>query len=292
MDFLPFTCQICQTCFCSEHRIEFIEHDSNEHTIKNSVDDHNKESKLPPSKSVFPNLKEIREDAEIQSKLKNTTLFEDPNNSNNTKTNSIVSKLVNDSITNTTAIKALNKLKQFISNAKSTTNTNSKSATSSFTFNKKKSSSSSSSSSPALRIIQLSKLKQSAIGDSKISESDRIYINIQYISDNPKTNTNTNTNTTSNSNTVTSIYVSKTWPIGRMLDYSCTLLKIKNENNKIINKNEKLSIFRNRRFNELKSKSNSNSCEDDEFIYIPYNGRVIKEIENGDMIYIVKGNQI
>ncbi|GMF63398.1 unnamed protein product [[Candida] boidinii] len=81
------------------------------------------------------------------------------------------------------------------------------------------------------------------------------------------------------------MYVSKAWPIGRLLDYASDELKIKNENNKTNDSTQRLTIFRDLRRDEIQPDST-------DVVYVPANGRVIKEVLDGDMLYLVKGAHV
>ncbi|CDK28499.1 unnamed protein product [Kuraishia capsulata CBS 1993] len=242
IDFLPYRCDLCKRNYCSNHKDELATHVCPNAPRKSSSGQKAvATTKLPPASSVFPDLKAIRQQA-----------FASP-----PKPNSISSKLLADSKSLDTKIsesasQALAKLKKFMTlNAKS---------------------SKVSKNTPSQFIIETSKLKNTAKGDAKIPESERVYIWVDYIPEDLKVS----------GSLKVPIFVSRSWPIGRLLDSASAQLKIKNENNKTTDVSKRLTIFRKERVGE---KGNS-------FVYIPANGRVNKEIVTGDQIYLVRGASV
>ncbi|KAH3671608.1 hypothetical protein OGAPHI_000311 [Ogataea philodendri] len=131
-------------------------------------------------------------------------------------------------------------------------------------------------STPASRMVELAKMKNLAVGDVKISGSERVHIWVQYVPDESKFG---NAELTERK----ALFVSKSWPVGRLLDFASTAMKIKNDNNRTTESIKKLTIFRHRRDGE---------SSEEEYIYVPANGRVVKEISDGDIVYIVRGADV
>ncbi|CAI8503892.1 unnamed protein product [Pichia kudriavzevii] len=69
-----------------------------------------------------------------------------------------------------------------------------------------------------------------------------------------------------------------------MLDSSAQLANIKNLNNQTVDESLKLAMFK-------RVKKTGNVTTDEEFVYIPLNGRVENEIRDGDEIYILRGKR-
>ncbi|GME91695.1 unnamed protein product [Ambrosiozyma monospora] len=295
LDFLPFKCPKCNVSYCSDHRLDF-----NEHVCK--VDDIKKtnttsQGQLPTAASVFPNLGEIRKQAQLEHSMKNATLFDSNNKSGGhklgtssgvgTKATSIASKLIANASIDESANQALQKLKKFLTVSKKKTSSSSSSSKFKLSFGSSSSSSGSigkkpKKKSPAQKMIEISKLKQQAKGSVKISQSERVYIYCQYIpSDIAKW-----TNKSGKFAEPKPLFVSKAWPVGRLLDNVCELMKIKNNNDKSsTTRDKKLYIFRNLRDDEIEKAGDDVEM----FKFIPYSGRVVKEIQDGDYVYVVRG---
>ncbi|KAG7797844.1 hypothetical protein KL944_004665 [Ogataea haglerorum] len=232
VDFLPFTCPHCSTSFCTDHRLDFNEHNCRVSGVaKPSL----KPTSNVSSASLFPDLDRIRKQAEADHKQKQT-------------------------LASTTNHAALTKLKAFVSYHKSKSKP---------FFRIRKDT-------PASRLVELSKLKNQAIGDPKIPASQRVYIMCQYVPDETKFGDAQLTEQKA-------IFVSKIWPVGRLLDSAADLLKIRNDNNRTTESIKRLTIFRRRRRDEAGT---------EEYVYVPANGRVVREVCDGDLVYIVRGAQV
>ncbi|KAG0673678.1 hypothetical protein C6P40_003346 [Pichia californica] len=280
LDFLPFECHKCGKSFCNNHRIEFNNHECIFNEQNEKLKKLNNEkidiSKLPKSKDLFPDLNKIRKEAEKNFKIEQ-----------NKKIGQRLTNIKDSNEKNLTSIEvAMIRLKKLLGNSKFNNNNNSnnsnklkKSLFSGFGTNLK--SNTSTTSTTALKMIEMNKLKRSAKGDNRININDRIYVWIFYTTDDDLS-----------FNTKTAQFFSKKWPIGKMLDSSAEISKIKNLNNKDVDNSLKLAMFRKIRNNEnLKKNNNDDDDNDDEFIYIPTNGRVEREIKDGDEIYILRGQR-
>lgn len=259
LDFLPFVCPKCDKSYCNTHRVEFNSHqcvlDEQESKLnaleKSKVDI----SQLPKASELFPDLDKIRKKAELKHKQEQSknigqrlTSFRDGNNKQLTSIEV-----------------AMLRLKKLLKNSNSSkSNDNIKAKTFFSGFGTKKTSTT------ASRMIELNKLKRSAKGDNRINVNDRVYTWIVYTSDDD-----------SKFEVKVAQFFSKKWPIGKMLDSSAELSKIKNLNNKDVDKSLKLAMFRKIRDDE--------TGKNDEFVYIATSGRVEKEIKDGDIIYILRG---
>ena len=266
LDFLPFVCLKCQKSFCSNHRNEYNLHPCMIKLQQEKLDKQEREkadiSKLPKSQSVFPDLNKIRKEAEIKYQAEQ-----------NRKIGQRLTNIKEDNNKLLTSVEvAMLRLKKLLGNTKSNNNSKSSSGMKLFSFGNNKSTNST-----ASRMIELNKLKRSAKGDSRIPINDRIYVWINYNSDDD-----------TKFELKQGQFFSKRWPIGKMLDSSAELSKIKNVNNKEVDKSLKLAMFRRKRDDNSKNNDNNN---EEEFIYIPTNGRVEKEIKDGDEIYILRGHR-
>lgn len=260
LDFLPFNCLKCGKSFCSNHRNDYNLHkcmiDEEADKLReleiNKVDD----LKLPKASSLFPDLNKIRKDAQDKYEIeKKKSIGQRLSNQVGATNNQLTSVEV-----------AMLRLKKLLGNTQKKTVTKTKSI---FGF-RKESIKTSASSTQASKMIEMNKLRGSAIGDSRIPKNDRVYVWIMFTSDDDSKFMNK-----------TAQFFSKRWPIGKMLDNSAALCKIKNSNNKDIDPSLKLAMFR--------------KCRDEDdhedFIYIPTNGRVEREIRDGDEIYILRGHK-
>jgi hypothetical protein len=262
LDFLPFVCPKCEESFCTNHRIEFNSHKCilEEQELKIARLNNKKidVSKLPPSKTLFPDLEKIRNEANEKHKLEQ-----------NKKIGQRLTNTKDSSGKQLTSIEvAMLRLKKLLGNKKVSTS-KSKSI---FGLGK---STTSLKATNASKILEMTKLKRSAKGDLRININDRVYVWVSYTSDDDTKFDNKNAQ-----------FFSKKWPIGKMLDSSAELLKIKNLNNKTVNASLKLAMFR-----KVREGENINVNDDSGFIYIPTNGRVEKEIKDGDEIYILRGQR-
>ncbi|VUG19583.1 DEBR0S5_06524g1_1 [Brettanomyces bruxellensis] len=278
LDFLPYTCPKCSMSFCNEHRKQFNEHKCIVQMRKKRTDGDNKNidtSKLPPASSLFPDVEKMRRDANEKAKhqhKKGAYLFgrrlgtsKDEKNTKSQSTKPI-----------TGVESALFRLKTFMGKYGGTHNSSSgrlhgKSKLLGLYsgFSGKQSS--------TQRLVSLARLKKAAKGDNRVSSSQRIYVHCIYIDPNA-----------SEKHDQVPLFCSKAWPVGRMLDSFSDLMSIKNVNNMSTDESQKLTVFRARRYGE-KTAKDAASLADKDFVYIPSNGRVNKEIQDLDTVYIVRG---
>lgn len=253
IDFLPFKCPYnCGLVYCEQHRSHLNEHNCPKKPQKSNQSRLQEHRQVQSSKSLFPERPKgyILEPPSqkltpsSQSSSKSTSSLSDP------------------------AKQALARLKKFISSSRATTKKSSV-----FSLKPKKKSSTSSSPSASQKIIQLAKLKAEAKGDPKISLSERVHYYVQYVSE----------DNLPSENNQKCYYVSRSWPVGRLLDYTAKEMKIKNENNKTTDELKRLTIFRDPRSGEQSS---------DDFIFVPANGRVSQEIKDADHLYLVRGTAL
>lgn len=285
LDFLPFNCEKCGKSFCSNHRNDYNLHKCiiNEQTLKLKELESKKVdvSKLPKASSLFPDLNKIRKDAQDKYEIERTkNIGQRLTNERGPSNNQLTSVEV-----------AMLRLKKLLGNTQKKTVTTSKSI---FGFKKTTTGSSSSSavaatSTKATKMIEMNTLRRTAIGDSRISTNNRVYVWVMFTSDDDTKFSNKKAQ-----------FFSKNWPIGKMLDNSAELSNIKNLNNKDIDSSFKLAMFRQRREDEKvvdsgdKNNKNKDAVEnnkDEDVIYIPTNGRVEREIKDGDVIYILRGRR-
>lgn len=270
LDFLPFICPKCNKSYCNNHRLEFNNHQCVIDERKNKLNQLENAkvdiSKLPKSKDLFPDLDKIRRRAEIKHKEEQ-----------NKKIGQRLTNIKDSSNKPLTSIEvAMLRLKKLL--GKSDLKNKNKSSKSIFSslINKP---------TTANKMIEMNKLKRSAKGDNRININDRVYVWMIYTSDDD-----------SKFEVKSGQFFSKKWPIGKMLDSSAELSKIKNLNNKDVDKSQKLAMFRKIRTgekvtNEKGINGDDDDDNDDEFVYIPTNGRVEKEIKDGDEIYILRGQR-
>lgn len=265
LDFLPFVCEKCGFTFCSKHRDEYNEHDcdNNKAKEKEKIGEKYDVSKLPKASSVFPDLAKIRREAEINHQIEQGK-----------KIGNRLTNVLNDSDKPMTSIEvAMVRLKKLLKNSSESVkkSNTAKSTSGFFGFGKKVGDSASASRSDNVsKMLDMNQLRRSARGDDRINTSDRIYVWVSYNSDDDKSIT-----------IKEGQFFSKRWPIGKMLDSSAKLSKIKNMNNQNVDASLKLAMFRKARKDE----------QGNEYVYISTSGRVGKEIVTGDHIYILRGKQ-
>ncbi|GAV28652.1 hypothetical protein PMKS-002126 [Pichia membranifaciens] len=219
-------------------------------------------SKLPKSAEVFPDLDKIRRDAEIKHKEERNKKIgqrlTDVKDSNNKPLTSIEVAML--------------RLKKLLGNSAKSNKGNSSKTSSGSSLFRGFVGGGGNSDSTASRMVEMNKLKRSAKGDSRINVSDRVYVWVIYTSDDDTT-----------FEVKSAQFFSKRWPIGKMLDSSADISKIKNVNNREVDESLRLAMFRKVRSGEKGTTS--------EFVYIPTSGRVEKEIKDGDEVYILRGKR-
>ncbi|TID29712.1 hypothetical protein CANINC_001725 [Pichia inconspicua] len=266
LDFLPFVCHKCRFTYCSKHRDDYNEHDCDGSKKKKPGDDKREKydiSKLPKASSVFPDLPKIRKEAEIKYQMEQGR-----------KIGNRLTKVLNESDKPMTSIEvAMVRLKKLLKNSSDSmkkSNSVGKGSGGFFGFGVK---SSSNTNSKSAKMIDMNSLRRNAKGDAKIAVIDRVYVWVSYNTDDEKSLTLREAQ-----------FFSKKWPIGKMLDSSAKLSKIRNLNNQEVDSSLKLAMFR-------KARDGEKINDSEEFVYIPTSSRVEKEIMNGDQIYILRGKQ-
>lgn len=263
LDFLPFVCPKCEKSYCNNHRMDFNKHKCvvDEQNAKLAALERSKVdvSKLPKSADVFPDLDKIRRDAEIMH--------------NKERNNKIGQRLTDVKDSNnkplTTIEVAMLRLKKLLGNSGKSSKRTARSLPTSSLF---KGLAGGNSNSTASRMVEMNKLKRSAKGDNRINVNDRVYVWVHYTSDDD-----------TKFEVKSAQFFSKKWPIGKMLDSSAEISKIKNMNNRGVDDSLRLAMFRKVR--------NDETADAEEFVYIPTGGRVEKEIKDGDEVYILRGKR-
>lgn len=266
LDFLPFVCPKCEKSYCNNHRMDFNKHQCviDEQKAKLAALERAKVdvSKLPKSADVFPDLDKIRRDAEIKHKEERNKKIgqrlTDVKDSNNKPLTSIEVAML--------------RLKKLLGNSAKSKKSSSTKPSSGSSLLRGFVGGSSKPDLTASRMVEMNKLKRSAKGDNRINASDRVYVWVIYTSDDDTT-----------FEVKSGQFFSKKWPIGKMLDSSAEISKIKNVNNREVDESLRLAMFRKVRSGEKDAAS--------EFVYIPTSGRVEKEIRDGDEVYILRGKR-
>ncbi|AQZ16992.1 YNL155W [Zygosaccharomyces parabailii] len=237
LDFLPFHCKFCNGDFCENHRTKeshhcrwLLEQDNGEKKRPNAQKPELKGNEEQFFKSLLPQKGYIR----VQEKHTVSTPRPKP-----------VRSQINKS--------ALDKLARFFKRrSKKNSSPIKKSASSSNAF------------------VQLSQLKKTAVGDSRIPLSNRIYIWCYVVHDEERDKDAKRE----------SLYINKIWPVGRALDYAAQQFGVPNHNNSVKTKNEeKLYLY----------KADQKSGE---MVQLDTSGRVATSISDLDTVYLVRGTDI
>ncbi|SCW03531.1 LAFE_0G12530g1_1 [Lachancea fermentati] len=231
LDFLPFHCSRCNGDFCQLHRLKEDHHCRWLLEHQNVEDANSAPSPKNENGRYFQSL--LPEKGYIR--------VQQPPDSRKAASDSLRERLVKSG--NTTA---LDKLKQF------------------FSRNRSAHSKKTSKTSPSTKIIQLAKMKKSAVGDGKIPQDNRIYI-FCYVVDR------------SDEHVKHELFINKIWPVGRVLDYIASQFDIQNYNNRA-----------------------ESTTKEKLFLYLDNNGvptpidttsRVATTIKNMDTLFLVRGEQ-
>jgi AN1-type zinc finger protein 1 len=110
--------------------------------------------------------------------------------------------------------------------------TESKSKSSGGSFLSKVTSRSSTTSSKTSSVAALNKLKQTAKGDEKIPQANRIYLHVEASAD-----------TTKAKHPTGDFFYNKEWSVGRVLDIAAKALQVQNVNNRGNSEEDKLRVF-------------------------------------------------
>lgn len=255
IDFLPFVCEDCSKTFCANHRHR------EQHNCSGAKVEFQKRTPSPKSggKTAAQLFEEAKEPKRYEQKNNNTTLG---------------SVLKSDSLG---GLAALEKVRRFVvQQGKSTKKkgTNIKGFKGFFKSNATE------------RIVMVSKLKSEAKGDSKVPVSERVYCSVIVVPDGDQDYAKYfGDKKHLASDFQKPFFMSRSWPVGRALDSFTTIYKIKNVNNKAVDHTQKLELFRLTRAEERASLKS----EDDLVVPVAANGRVNKELKDGDTLYLIRG---
>ncbi|ODV67015.1 hypothetical protein HYPBUDRAFT_148783 [Hyphopichia burtonii NRRL Y-1933] len=244
LDFLPFKCEYCQHTYCSQHRNLDSHECRGKAKFERGRSPGNYNDGRPSAQSLFPDRNEDK--AKINEMIANTK--RKPTN------------IIERQLGTVKGPDAFNKFKKFLSLQKD----KQPRGTIGKLFQSKLKSTN--------KIVELSKIKKTAIGDPKINESDRIYMWCLYIDGNEEELSKINVE-----NDRKPIFILNKWPVGRALDSITDHLKIKNYNNSTLESSERLNIFM--------SENGPQDCK-----LVENNHRTINSFKNGDLIYLVKGS--
>lgn len=256
LDFLPFHCKLCDGDLCSEHRSKESHHckwllDHPEELENNGV-------RSPPSSSksnggkFFQSLLPEKAHIRVKSPSPSSTTSQSPVKLGSSGVTTKNKPSETTKIRSTLNPAALNKLLNFFKRTKSDPKTKKKVSTSSN------------------RLVELSTLKKTAKGDSKIPVQNRIYIYCQVILGEDETSDTLGL-------TKVPLYINKIWPVGRALDYLSQQLHVTNVNGKVdTTKGEKLFLYK------YDEKLN-------EYVGIETSGRVNVLVKDLDTLYLVRG---
>ncbi|KAL6948653.1 hypothetical protein ACO0QE_001125 [Hanseniaspora vineae] len=240
IDFLPFYCSYCKGCFCGEHRTKELHHckyllkqlENKERQQPKTVDNNGKffKSLLPEPGYIRVNQPSTGNQATGLSEKNNLT---------------IRGKLEKQGQKT-----ALGKLKSFFEKYSSK-------SSSGFKIAKKQT--------PSSKLIAISKMKQTAKGDTKIPQQNRIYCNLYLILGEKDTGKPIKHE----------FFINKVWPVGRVVDYLASRLDIKNVNiSDTATKDEKLFLYIGEDINSKLLNSSD---------------RVLNSVKDGDTLYLVRG---
>ncbi|GAV50800.1 hypothetical protein ZYGR_0Z02230 [Zygosaccharomyces rouxii] len=232
LDFLPFHCKLCNLDFCENHRTK------ESHHCQWLLDQEKNNHKVPspPSRNndekFFKSLLPEKGYIRVQQQQQRS-----PHNPQSEPIKSRISQ------------GTLDKLARFFKRStvhKSTT---------------KKSSSN--------KLVQLTQLKKTAVGDQRIPVSNRIYIWCYVVHDEERDKDAKRE----------SFYVNKIWPIGRVLDAIAQQFGVPNRNDNFKTKQEdKLSLY----------KIDQGTGE---MIQLDTSGRVANQISDLDTLYLIRGTE-
>lgn len=239
LDFLPFHCKFCNGDFCENHRTKESHHcrwllEENRHADGGKLVERTKPESNEEHffKSLLPEKGYIR----VQQKKGETAQQPKP-------------KPVRSQINKS----ALDKLARFFKRRATKTKTS-----------PKKSSSSSNA------LVQLSQLKKTALGDSRIPPTNRVYVWCYVVHDEER----------DRDAKQESLYINKIWPIGRALDYAAQQFGVPNHNVSVKTKSEeKLYLYK------MDRKSG-------QMVQLDASGRVATGIADLDTLYLVRGTEV
>ncbi|GMM36165.1 Cuz1 protein [Saccharomycopsis crataegensis] len=266
LDFLPFVCSECGGTFCGDHRVPGIHRCSSPSSKDSSAT-------IPTSEttSTTPGLTA----KQLFAQAKEPKRYETDRRLGTGTPGTLGEMLRSTQGQSMGGLKALEKVRKFVFQQRKSSSKESSSSFKSF-FK----------SSPSQRIVNVSKLKSVAKGDPKTPMSERVYVWLILVPDDSDFGEFFEKKQHLQADFRKPFYVSRSWPVGRALDSATQIYKIKNQNNKAVDKSQKLSIFRLARSAEQKSTNNN----DDELVHpVAANGRVNKEFQDGDTLYLIRG---
>ncbi|SCU87849.1 LAFA_0E09208g1_1 [Lachancea sp. 'fantastica'] len=256
LDFLPFHCEYCKGDFCGAHRTRqqhqcetWNESEKQDQTLISSpLTQHDNGGQY--FKSLLPEKAHVR----VQQ------------NSTNTGTGSDLgrNRSVRERLEMAGQTSALAKLKSFFQR-RTTTTTTTLSSSSSLSSNGAKKPQG-----PAARLVELAKLKKSAVGDSQVPVGNRVYVYCYVVSDQETENQPRH-----------QLFLNKMWPVGRALDSVASQLNVNNTNSHATSSSkEKLFLYR----------EASSSVKNAVPALLEPSARVHTEIHDLDTLFLVRGH--
>ncbi|ODQ79211.1 hypothetical protein BABINDRAFT_26961, partial [Babjeviella inositovora NRRL Y-12698] len=251
LDFLPFTCPHCKLTLCLDHqKVDAHKCAENPFEKTRSV---SPVSHLPSSKTLFPDRSKHKEQldkeiAYLQANPKPTSLA----TSNSTP---------------------LQRVRKFLSKSKDKS-TFKGTGIFGIKLGKAKPETTPIAVYPSTKEVLV--LRREAKGDAKVLAADRVYVWAVFVPD-------------AGSEAVREtipLWISKKWPVGRALDALAALLKIRNVNNSVTDKLQRLTICRQARKGE---KRIIDVDDDGELVEVSTSGRCEREFKDGDTLYVVRG---
>lgn len=286
LDFLPFTCSDCGDVFCTDHRTP------DAHRCSRALAENNGAlagtlagaSKSASSKKTGPSAASLF--AEIN-QPKSYQLKDRQDGSNASSLNGLLQSTKGSRLGGSAA---LDKVRSFVTQQR-------------LSLSKKRSTAlllkSLFKPSPSQRIVEVSKLRQTARGDPKIPQSERVYAWVIVVPDSAAEGEGDfdfgeffKAKQHLDKNFKKPTYFSRSWPVGRALDSAAQLYRIKNDNNRVSDKKLRLALFRLARPEELPASAGGATdkvSDDDAVVPVSANGRVNREIRDGDTLYLIRG---
>lgn len=287
VDFLPFNCEKCGYEFCSSHRFQ---HEC-EKEVKQLIDEQ-KQQQLKH--------KDLKNTGKSQNVSEVSRLFQEAKQPKSYELDKLrrekYGQINNEKFVRLKdgKIDTLGNLKKFISSQlQLLKNSLSLGATNSGrTISKKPTDKQTS------RIVEISKIRndKELKGDSNIQNADRIYV-WAYVVPNDKTSMNDVGSLSGKVPTKQvekkAVFISKNWPVGKATDSLAAVFKVKNENSKTTDFKHKLNLFK-----SVEILNNNSDLEPvfefngDTAQYLRPSSRVVKEIQSGDTLHLIRGADV
>ncbi|CUM51331.1 uncharacterized protein AC631_02227 [Debaryomyces fabryi] len=245
VDFLPFHCEYCKFTYCSNHRSL----DSHQCPVKPQEKTRSSQQYDATAASLFPDRE--KDKIKLENSINNAT----------PKATNILGR-------NGAQGNVIAKFAKFLRLQKNKKSTDDKVMG---LFKKK------SVPSARTKVADMAILRREAKGDTKVSDTDKIYlwclyINPKQVSDNAEEDIFSNIDVHKEKRAV---WVSKQWSVGRALDSIADNLSIVNINNRTRESDERLCICK---------------VSDDELpVLLETSDRCLKAFRNADLIYLVRG---